>query len=252
MRGPLVSVIVPVYNAERFLQEALDSVRAQDYEPVEIVVVDDGSEDGSAAVAKSFEGVRYVFQSNQGPSAARNAGIAAAGGEFIAFLDADDVMLPNKLRVQIGYLLEHPEIGCVLAQHDDVVEPGMARPAWLAGHPPSGQTPAFSGPVTKRAQVWPHLRRGGVSAVIRREVLRRAGDFDPDFRHFGDVEWLFRVWRSGVEIAVLPDILLRRRIHGANLTYRRRATQRFWLRFMKGVADRRDDCRAVHLREDGT
>jgi len=99
---PLVSVVIPVYNAEPFLREALDSVLAQDYEPFEVIVVDDGSTDGSGTIARSYPEVRYLRQENQGPAVARNAGIAAAQGEFLAFFDADDVMLPNKLSVQVG------------------------------------------------------------------------------------------------------------------------------------------------------
>ncbi|MBI4573499.1 MAG: glycosyltransferase family 2 protein, partial [candidate division NC10 bacterium] len=110
MTGPLVSVILPVYNGERFLAAAIASILAQDYQPIEVIVVDDGSTDGTAAIARSFQGVRYLYQPNQGPAFARNAGIAVARGAFIAFLDADDLMVPTRLSVQAGYLLAHPEI----------------------------------------------------------------------------------------------------------------------------------------------
>jgi glycosyltransferase involved in cell wall biosynthesis len=93
--NPLVSVVTPVYNGEAFLRETLESIFAQDYEPFEVIVVDDGSTDGSAAIARSYPAARYIRQHNQGPAAARNAGIAAARGEFLAFVDADDVALPH-------------------------------------------------------------------------------------------------------------------------------------------------------------
>ena len=102
--SPLVSTIIPVFNGERLLPEALDSVFRQDYRPIEVIVVDDGSTDGTSLVARSCPEVRYLYQSNQGLGAARNAGIAAACGEFIAFLDADDIWLPRKLSSQMNFL----------------------------------------------------------------------------------------------------------------------------------------------------
>ena len=88
MKGPLVSLVVPVYNGERFLAEALESLFALEYEPFEVIVVDDGSTDSSAEVARSFSAVRLIEQENKGPAAARNSGLAAAGGEFLGIHDA--------------------------------------------------------------------------------------------------------------------------------------------------------------------
>ena len=128
MAGPLVSVVVPVYNVAAFLREALHSLVAQDYEPFEVVVIDDGSTDGSGAIARSYPGVRYLRQENQGPAAARNAGIAAARGEIVAFADADDVQLPTRLSVQVGYLIEHPEISATLGRQVWITPPPGAVP----------------------------------------------------------------------------------------------------------------------------
>ena len=128
VRGPLVSVVIPVYNAEEFVAEALDSVFAQDYEPLEVIAVDDGSSDGSAQIVASYAEVRFFRQENREASAARNVGITAANGEFVAFVDADDVVPPNKLSLQIGYLLEHPDVVCVLGrQHWMTVPDGLAN-----------------------------------------------------------------------------------------------------------------------------
>ena len=90
MQPKLISAIIPAYNAERYISQAIESVLAQPYRPIEIVVADDGSTDGTAAIAKSYSAVRYVYQPNQGPPVARNAGLAHSSGELIAFLDADD------------------------------------------------------------------------------------------------------------------------------------------------------------------
>lgn len=225
MRGthPLVSVIVPVYNGERFLAAALESIFAQDYEPFEVIVVDDGSEDRSAAIARSFERVRYIYQPDQGLASTRNAGIAVARGEFIAFLDADDVMMPNKLSVQVGYLLKHPEVGCVLCRQKILLEPGTALPAWLIRDP-----------------VFKDL--GGVapgSAVVRASVLGRAGGFDSAYRLAVGIEWLGRLRDAGIEIAVVPEILMCRRVHDANLTHQQGALRDEVLRGLKGKIDRK-------------
>src|SRR6187549_3720033 len=108
---PLVSIIVPVYNGERYLRAALESIFAQTYRPLEVIVVDDGSVDDSGVIAQSFPEVRYIRQENQGVAAARNHGIETARGEFYAFLDQDDLWTPEKLTVQISYLLNDPDLG---------------------------------------------------------------------------------------------------------------------------------------------
>jgi lipopolysaccharide transport system ATP-binding protein len=110
----LISVIIPTYNSARFLRQAVDSVLAQDYRPIEVIVVDDGSNDGSEdALAPYGKEVRYLRQTNQGPAAARNLGIKNAIGEWLAFLDADDQWLPGKLSIQAQVLSNHPNVGLV-------------------------------------------------------------------------------------------------------------------------------------------
>src|SRR5262245_58223903 len=109
----LITVIIPVFNGEAFLAEALESVFGQDYRPLEVIVVDDGSTDTSADVARSFPSVIVVQQSNTGLSGARNAGIQRARGSFLSFLDADDLMAPRRLSKQMDHLSAHPEAGCV-------------------------------------------------------------------------------------------------------------------------------------------
>src|SRR6476660_1471039 len=111
---PLVSVIIPVYNGTCYLRAALESVFAQTYRPFEVIVVDDGSLDDSGVIAQSFDDVRYIHQENQGVAAARNNGIEVARGEFLAFLDQDDLWTPEKLKLQMGHLLSDPELGYTL------------------------------------------------------------------------------------------------------------------------------------------
>ena len=105
---PRVSIGLPVYNGEKYLHETIETVLNQDYRPIEIIVIDDGSKDGSRAVAQSFKEVRYVYQENRGNARARSKGIQIAQGECIALLDQDDVWEKHKLRTQAEYLINHP------------------------------------------------------------------------------------------------------------------------------------------------
>src|SRR6266571_8371505 len=117
MSDPLVTVIVASFNGERFLREALDSLFAQDYAPFEVVFVDDGSADGTAQIAQTYD-VSYVYQVNAGLAAARNTGMREARGKFLTFLDDDDLMPPSRLRLQVEFLQGHPDIDCVLGRQE--------------------------------------------------------------------------------------------------------------------------------------
>jgi glycosyltransferase involved in cell wall biosynthesis len=195
-----VSVVVASYNGERFLRETLESVFAQDYDRFEVVFVDDGSTDGTAEIAQSFP-LRYLYQENRGLPAARNAGVALAGGDLIAFVDDDDLVPPTKLSVQAAYLSEHEEVGCVLGRHEWIVEDGIEPPK------------------LERDPIFHEL--GGiqlVSATIRRQTFDDLGGFDPTYRYAEDRDLFVRMREHGVEIAVLPDLVLYKRLHGANMT----------------------------------
>lgn len=114
MSRPLISAVIPVYNGELFLSETLDSVFAQTYASIEVIVVDDGSKDNSAEIVARYKpAIKYFWQENGGPGRARNAGIRAASGDYIAFLDHDDIWLPEKLEVQAEVASRHPESGII-------------------------------------------------------------------------------------------------------------------------------------------
>ena len=198
---PLVSVVVPVRNGERFLGEALDSVLTQGYEPLELIVVDDGSTDGSSDIARAY-GAHVIQEESDGLAAARNAGLAAAQGELIAFIDADDVWLPGKLEQQVQYLLDRPDVGFVYTSWTILLEPGARVP------------PQF-------ADDWRRPRAGYLPSalVVRRDVLDQVGLFDPTYKIGEDAEWLARANDAGIRHAVLPDVLVRYRIHHANLIH---------------------------------
>lgn len=194
---PAVDFIIPVYNAAEFLGETLKSVLAQEYERFRIIAIDDGSTDDSAAIVEEYPEVTLIRQENQGPAAARNAGLAAADAPYIALHDADDLLPPNKLRIQIGHLEEHPEVACVLGRQE-WIDP----PPWLPRDALFGELGGIPLP----------------SAVFRTAVLRELGGFDPSFRTGEDVDLLMRLREAKHGISVLPDVVLYRRYHGSNLS----------------------------------
>src|SRR6266536_3462505 len=139
MSGPPVSVILPVYNGARFLRDAVESVRRQRYEPLETIIVDDGSTDETREIATGFPGeVSYVRQENAGPPAARNTGLRLARGTLIGFLDADDVWTDDKLALQVPRLLEEPSVDAVLGYTQVVYAGDSAEEPHRRMPPPSG------------------------------------------------------------------------------------------------------------------
>ena len=218
-----ISVIIPVYNGEAYLREAIDSVLNQTYRPSEILIIDDGSTDNSASIAQSYPSICYIYQINQGVSAARNVGIQAAQGKFIAFLDADDMWTPNKLEVQLSYLLKHPHIGYTFTKQRILLEPGREVPAWfredllLEDHP--GFVPS--------------------TLVVRKKIFEQVGYFNSKYRRGEDTEWLTRARNAGISMAVIPETLLLRRMHDHNLSLGKAVNYSQLLGILKGSIDRK-------------
>jgi glycosyltransferase involved in cell wall biosynthesis len=210
--SPLVSVVIPAYNAERYLGEAIESVLAQDYGPVETIVVDDGSTDESAAVARSYDGVVVIAQENAGPAVARNVGFAACSGDFVAFHDADDAMTPNKLSVQMGALLVGDGIEIVFGEQEIVVEPGAELPFWHEGSEAALAMPSRPPDLAREPLIHP------MPMVMKREAFERVGGFDPTLQPAEDLDWAFRAAEAGVAILRLPGVVLKRRVHPSSLT----------------------------------
>jgi glycosyltransferase involved in cell wall biosynthesis len=228
----LVSVVIPAFEAERYVGEALESVRAQTYSPVETIVVDDGSVDRTAEVAAGFDGVTVIAQENRGPSAARNRGFAAASGELIAFHDSDDAMTPDKLAVQVGHLLDHPSVGCALAGQELMVEQGADLPFWAEG----SKVPTVMPATPAKAEDEPDVHT--MTMVLWREVFERVGGFDETMRTAEDIDWLLRAREAGVEIARLRAVLLRRRVHPGSLTQDATASREGHFRALKARIER--------------
>ncbi len=222
MKRPLVSVIVPVYNGAQFIGKAIESVLVQNYDPLEIIIVDDGSTDETANIVKSYNNMRYIYQPNQGVAAARNSGIENSRGKLIAFLDADDCWAPNKLNIQVDCLLKHPHIGCTLGRQKNFLEPGTEKPFWLMEE---------------------HLLKDHVgflpTLLIRRDIFDKVGLFNPDYKISEDVEWFSRVKDASVPVMVVPEIVLYRRIHDTNLSYQLKAGDPILLRALRASVHRK-------------
>lgn len=196
---PLVSVIVPIHNGERFLGEALDSVAAQDYGAVEVIVVDDGSSDGGPAIASARE-VVLVRQERRGVASARNAGIDRARGEIVTFLDQDDLWMPSKLRRQVEILTAHPDRIC-LVQASYFLEAGVTPPPWF-GKP--------------ELLARDHTGWAPSCVAVSRHLFDRVGRFDERLQHGSDLDWSARALQMGIPIEVVPEMLVRQRIHERN------------------------------------
>jgi glycosyltransferase involved in cell wall biosynthesis len=219
---PLVSVVIPVYNGARYLREALESVFAQTYRPFEVIVVDDGSVDDSSLIAQSFLEVRYIRQANQGVAAARNNAIDTARGQFLAFLDQDDLWTPEKLRLQIGHLLSHPELGYTLTQQKFFLDPGAALPSWF------------------RKELFDSVHTGWVlgTLVVRRTTFEQVGNFSAGYAAANDSDWFFRAKAAAIPMAVVPELLLLKRIHEANESARAREVLSELRKVVKSSLDR--------------
>jgi glycosyltransferase involved in cell wall biosynthesis len=209
--APRVTVVIPAYNSESFLGDAIESVFAQEYDgEIEVIVVDDGSTDGTAEVAEKYPEVKLFRQPNQGPGLARNVAIEAATGEVIALLDSDDLMLPGRLRKQVDHLREHPEDGAVIGLHHLRVSPGVAAPLWLfsqarvAVEGDEQNTGILGQYVTATLMAW-------------RRTFDEVGLYDPAFQHGEDVDWLIRVMDAGKTVGTIDEALITRRIHGQNM-----------------------------------
>jgi len=215
-----VSVIIPVYNGEKYLAEAIESVLAQTLPPLEIIVVDDGSTDASADIARGFgDPVRVESQPHGGIAPARNRGVALARGELIAFLDADDVWGVDKLAVQVAELEINVDAKMVFGLVEQFVSPEVSIRVRFPDHPIPG---IFAG-----------------ALLIRRVDFYRVGEFAAEWKVGEFIDWYARAVELGLRSVVLPQVVLRRRIHRANQTALDPGMKSDYPRLIKNALDRR-------------
>lgn len=221
-QAPLVSVILPVYNGEQFVAEAVATIFQQAYQPLEILVIDDSSTDNTSAIIQSLgAAVRYIYRPNGGPAAARNTGLALAQGEFIAFLDADDLWTDNSLALQLACLAANPTagiaLGClqVLYHHKDT-----------------------TGATTFQPWATPRHLLILQCALVRRTVFDQLGCFDEAYFCTDDIDWFLRAREAGISIVTHPVTTVLVRRHRANLTNQSSVQRDLALALKKSVARR--------------
>ena len=181
-----VSVIVPTYNCATYLPDAIDSVLAQTFKDFEIIIVDDGSTDNTREVVKKYGlQIKYIYQENKGPSAARNLGIQSSNGQYIAFLDSDDIWLPQKLELQMNEFLKSPSTGLVTCGRYNIDSNGALQEC-LCDISYISRTKALDLFLTKNI-----LHGGNSQVVIKRECLDKVGLFDEELHVAEDWDlWL--------------------------------------------------------------
>jgi glycosyltransferase involved in cell wall biosynthesis len=254
----MLSVVIPARNAARFIGEALDSVFAQECGSVEVVVVDDGSTDGTAGVAQRYgRGVRVIRQEASGSARARNRGLDETSGELVAFLDADDIWLPGKTRLQLDVLESRPEVGLVFSDMVAFRDGRQEDRTYF-------QQRGFTGACTP-SSIFLHDMISTPTVILRRACLRASGPFDESLPIGQDTDLWFRLALAH-PFAVVDRPLVRRRFHDANVTRNSRLLARcvveVWGRYMDRCIAREPQSRRaleadfarkrwIHLFEEG-
>jgi len=248
---PLVSVVIPAYNCERFIDETLRSVFAQSYANIEVIVVDDGSTDGTGAVLSSYDKrICCIRQQNGGLAAARNSGLRRARGKYVAQLDADDLCVADRIATQVEVLETNPTVVVCSSDFSALRDGAIVERSHIASYYSSvsrsengirglytatGGVAAVSG-LTEIDSIshidggvylgdaYPLLVWGNFihppTVMVRREIAMRAGDFDTGLRHSADYDWLLRVARLGKAAYVDAPLLLYRYHEGQDSSVR--------------------------------
>ena len=200
MTHPIVSVILAVKNGERYLEEAIKSVLAQTYKSHEIIVVDDNSSDNTGSIINSYSQLRHIVNNGKGIADARNTGIDATNGEYIAFQSHDDIWTNDKLSTQVDYMLDHPEIEYVIARVKFFLDEGHSSPYGF-------REELFSGD---------HVGMIPETLLVRKSLYGKIGKFNPDYDVAEDVDWFARAIDSNVPMAIIQKVLVYKRVHSAN------------------------------------
>ncbi len=220
--NPLISVIIPVFNSERYLAEAIESVFLQDYTPIEIIVVDDGSTDNSKNLVKSYgKRIKYLYQENGGPAKARNLALSVARGTFIACIDSDDVWAAGKLTKQLELFSKYENLGIALGL---TVKASFSDKSELAN-------------VNTEELISFNLLLG--STLIKKSVFEIVGDLDNELIIGEDTDWFNRAKEMNIPIAVHRDVVQFHRNHEHNITNDKKMFNMAVFRILKKTKDRR-------------
>jgi glycosyltransferase involved in cell wall biosynthesis len=226
---PLVSIIMPAYNAARFIGEAIDSVLAQTYPHWELIIIDDASSDGTEAIVGAYADPRIHYQKVARighPSGVRNVGLRQAKGEFITFLDADDLYFPDTLEKLANVLLKHPECIAVYGFASNIDEYGQPLPSFISLFPKKNPKPGEARylPNPDYSHSWENIVTSRISCLLsalmlRRSTLDRVGLLNEDLYSAEDYEFYVRLFLHDYEnVRCIPDYAYRYRIHSNSLT----------------------------------
>ena len=224
MDNPRVSVIIPIFNGENYLAESIASVLNQSFSPHEIIIIDDGSTDTSANIAQSFgDGVSYYFQPTAGIAAARNKGVEKANGDYLAFLDCDDLWTKDKLSLQIAAFKTDPSLDIAFGHLEQFVSPELDEETKEKSHCPD--------------EIIAGIHCG--TMLIKQDAFNRVGLFETQFEIGEFVSWYIRAKELNLSIKVIPELVMRRRIHGANTVIQKRQSVNNFAHIIKRSLDRR-------------
>jgi glycosyltransferase involved in cell wall biosynthesis len=214
-----VSVIIPAYNCQAYIKEAIESVLSQEITNLEIIVIDDGSNDETATIASSYEPrVICLSQENLGIAAARNRGIKLARGEFIAFLDADDIWTKNKLNQQLALFKTDPSIDAIFGHVVQFVSPELTKELQPVSQEP---IPGYS----------------VCTLLMRRESFLKIGLFSTDHVIGETLEWYGRLIQNRSRVVICQEVFLKRRIHKNNSGIRHKSNYRDYVSHLKKLLD---------------
>ncbi len=207
-----ISVVIPAYNASRYIRENLDSVLQQTLPPDEVLVIDDGSTDDSAAIAETYAPkVRVIRRANARQAATRNFGVQEATSEWIAFVDSDDVWERDKLRLQMEALAQNPQADlCYTARVELIQEGDTARIGRVLTVPPATEI---------REALYRNTTFLPSAVIIRRSTFLAAGGFDTHYKYVEDWDLWLRLLKSGMQFAACSEPLVRYRLHPQSVSH---------------------------------
>jgi len=222
-KSPCVSVVIPCYNAARYVSDAIQTVLDQGHDNLQILVTDDGSSDDSAQAIKAFgDRVDYVWQENGGICAARNNCLRRVTGDYIAFLDADDLWTPDSLKVRLDHLRNNSHVDLVYGTVKPFLSEDLSEEEAAKSQLPDMQAGRLAG-----------------SVLCRAESFFRVGFFDENLRLGETFDWLLRAKDAGLSEQVLDHIVLLRRVHDTNTVKKDKEINQHYLQALRQSLARR-------------